>query len=144
MDHIAIMNPRWKLIPKILAGVKTIESRWYQTRRTPWDRISAGDTVYFKDAGKPVTARAVVAEALQFELASLADARRIVQEYGQDICLVNPDPTAWGGLPRYCVLVRLSQPEAIAPFAIDKTGIGSAAAWISLPDVNLITLPTEQ
>lgn len=51
MHHIAIMNGPWNLIPKILSGEKTIESRWYRTRRAPWGGIRAGDTVYFKDSG---------------------------------------------------------------------------------------------
>lgn len=52
MHHVAIMKPSWKLIPKILSGEKTIESRWYQTRRAPWNGIAAGDVVYFKDSGE--------------------------------------------------------------------------------------------
>jgi len=44
MDHVAIMTPSWKLIPKILDGKKTIESCWYQTRRAPWGKIAIGDS----------------------------------------------------------------------------------------------------
>ena len=54
MDHVAIMNKSWGLIPKILSGSKTIESRWYKTKRTPWDKIAKGDTVYFKNSGEQV------------------------------------------------------------------------------------------
>lgn len=41
MDHLAIMNPKRKLIPKILSGEKKIESRWYMMRVAPWDKIKS-------------------------------------------------------------------------------------------------------
>lgn len=67
MNHIAIMKKSWELIPKIISGEKTIESRWYKNRIAPWDRISEGDTVYFKDSGEPVSAVATVSKVLQFD-----------------------------------------------------------------------------
>jgi len=136
MDHIAIMDPRRGLISKILSGHKTVESRWYQTRRAPWDKIRAGETVYFKDSGKPVTAKAKVAKVLQFELKDLADARVVAKKYGKAIMLANSDPAKWGRLPRYCILVFLSHPTPIIPFAIDKTGFGAGAAWITISKVS--------
>lgn len=139
MHHVAIMRPDWKLIPKILSGEKVIESRWYQTRRTPWDRIHAGDTVYFKDSGNPVTARAEVVEVLQFELNGIEDANKIVQEYGDEICLVNRNPATWGKVPRYCILIRLKNPRKIEPpFQINKKGFGSGGAWITVSDIGKV------
>lgn len=67
MDHLAIMNPKRKLIPKILSGEKTIESRRYMMKVAPRNKIQSGDTVYFKDAGQMVTASATVAHVLQYD-----------------------------------------------------------------------------
>lgn len=67
MDHVAIMKKSWGFLPVILSGEKTIESRWYLNRAVPWGRINAGDRVYFKDSGQPVSAVAHVAKVLQFE-----------------------------------------------------------------------------
>ena len=134
-DHVAIMRPSWRLIPEILAERKTVESRWYQTRRAPWNQIRAGDTVYFKDSGAPVTAKAHVAGVLQFEMENLAAARRIVREYGERIRLPERDPKKWPRLPRYCILIFLADPKPVHPFAIDKRGFGSAAAWLTVPRI---------
>ena len=41
MDHLAIMNPKRKLIPKILSGEKTIESRRYMMKVAPRNKIKA-------------------------------------------------------------------------------------------------------
>jgi ASC-1-like (ASCH) protein len=67
MHHIAIMKKQWKLIDKILAGSKTLESRWYVNKRDPWNKVKVGDTIFFKNTGEPVTAKATVSKVLQFE-----------------------------------------------------------------------------
>lgn len=139
MDHVAIMNPAWQLILKILSGEKTIESRWYQTRRSPWDRVRIGDAVYFKDSGKAITVWATISEVMQFELQDITDARRIIDKYGTEICLVEKDPNTWKSLPKYCILMRLIHPILLRyPFRIDRTGFGSGVAWLTVPDIAII------
>ena len=81
MDHVAIVRKSWKLTDKILSGQKTIESRWYASRRAPWNRIRAGETVYFKNSGEPVTIKADVEKVLQFDNLK-AWARPVPREYG--------------------------------------------------------------
>jgi hypothetical protein len=131
MQHVAIMKKSWGLLPKIVSGEKTIESRWYQSRRAPWGRIKQGETIYFRNSGEPVTLVAQAAEVMQFTIQNLRDARRITKQYGKEIGLLHPDPATWGTLPRYCILVRLKDAKVIKPFHIDKTGFGSAAAWLT-------------
>lgn len=139
MHHVAIMKKSWGLIPKILSGEKTIESRWYQTRRAPWNKIKNGDIVYFKNSGQPVTAQAIVSKVLQFEIASISDVANIVNKYGKQIALLNKDPKTWGALPKYCILIFLSNPALIKkPFHINKTGFGNAAAWLCVGDIKKV------
>lgn len=138
MDHVAIMTPSWKLIPKILSGEKSIESRWYQTRRAPWNTISIGDRIFFKDSGKPIAAKATVSRVWQFEIGSTNDAENIVAEFGDRICIVNADVKSWGKLPKYCILIELSDPKLIAPFAINKKGFGAGVAWITVDSIDKI------
>jgi len=139
MDHIAIMNKSWKLIPKIVSGEKVIESRWYQTKRTPWDSIESGDIIYFKNSGEPVSAKAEVSKILQFSLRNIADTKKIIKQYGEDICLINKNPSTWDRLPKYCILIFLKDAQYLAkPFQINKTGFGTGAAWLTTKDVNKI------
>ena len=140
MDHVAIMTPSWKLIPKILSGEKLIESRWYQTRRTPWNKVAIGDRVFFKDSGKPITARAIVSRIWQFEIGTAKDAEKIVAEFGQRICIINPDVKTWGKTPKYCVLIELKDPKPIPPLAINKKGFGAGVAWITVNSIDTIRL----
>ena len=139
MDHVAIMKKSWKLIPKIITGEKTIESRWYQTRRAPWNIIHAGDRIFFKNSGEPISAQALVARVLQFEITRILDIEKILTQYGRKICLVHPDPRSWGTCPRYCVLLFLQDPKKIkTPFQVNKKGFGSATAWITVSHIRTI------
>lgn len=135
MDHVAIMKKSWGLIPKILSGEKIIESRWYQTRRTPWNKIKKGDIIYFKNSGEPVTTKAEVSKVLQFELKNISDAVLIIKKYGKEICLINTDPKKWSSLPKYCVLIYLKNPKPIKPFQINKKGFGISAAWLTVENI---------
>ena len=138
MDHIAIMNRSWKLIPKIISGEKSIESRWYMTRRSPWNWVSAGDRVFFKNSGEPVTACADVAGVMQFEMKDISEVKAVIDGYGDRICLIERDPRKWSSRPRYCVLMELERPREVAPFQIDKSGFGTGAAWISVKNISKI------
>ena len=132
------MNKSWKLIPKILAGEKSIESRWYQTRRIPWDSVSVGDTIFFKDSGELITASAIVSEVFQFTIDSLEVVKKILKTYGKEICLVNDNPETWERLPKYCILMRLHDAKSVTPSAINKKGFGSATAWVTIGNIKQI------
>lgn len=138
MDHAAIMKKSWGLIPKILSGEKTIESRWYQTKRVPWGKISPGDTVYFKNSSEPVTVSAKVSKVEQFEIMNLLEIKTILQKYGKGIQLINAEPETWPKLPRYCILIFLEDACKIQPFNIDKTGFGVPTAWITVNNIEAI------
>lgn len=137
MDHIAILDKKRKLIPKILSGKKKIETRWYMTRRAPWDKIHAGDTVYFKDAGCAVTAKAEVAKVLQFT----EGFKEVVDKYADRISFTNPKEKVYDYVKdkNYCILVFLKNPTEIEPFDIDKTGYGNACAWMCVGNIKSIS-----
>jgi hypothetical protein len=141
MDHVAIMNKSWHLIPKIVSGEKSIESRWYQTRRAPWNIVNTGDTVYFKNSGEPVTASAKVSKVLQFALQNEAEVENLVKEYGKKICIVNPDPKRWKRLPKYCILIFLENARYLdKPFQINKTGFGNCTAWLPVQKIEKVKI----
>ncbi len=158
MDHVAIMKKSWGLTEKILSGEKKIESRWYMARSAPWNRIKAGETVYFKNSGEPVTIKATVAKVLQFSDLNQDKVLEILKKYGKDIGISR----ALGGhsfclqvfaktVPtrsldalhlfknkKYCLLIFLKNPVKIKPFQIDKKGFGMMSAWISVDSINKI------
>lgn len=143
MHHVAIMNKSWKLIPKILSGEKTIESRWYQARRVPWNTIAKGDKVYFKDSGSDITALAEVSKVLQYDNYSPKELKGIIKTYGGTggICFANPAKAlTWTQSKQYAILVFLKNPKSIKPFSINKKGFGNACAWITVKDIDSIRM----
>lgn len=140
MHHVAIMKPAWRLIAEILAGRKTIESRWYVRKSAPWDTVKAGDTVYFKDSGGPIIAKAMVIGVMQLELPKVEDVIQVVERYGDAIGLPNRDPRTWERMPKYCILIGLINPEPVVPFQVSKEGFGSGDAWLTVPDISQLKI----
>ncbi|MBI2409670.1 hypothetical protein HYV30_01350 [Candidatus Kaiserbacteria bacterium] len=142
MKHIAIMRKSWGLTEKILSGEKKIESRWYAMRCAPWDRIKAGDTVYFKNSGEPITLKSTVKKVLQFADLTPARVKEILRIYGKADGLERRSLSSFYERfknKKYCLLVFLENSRSVKPFDIDKSGFGAMSAWITVRNVSRIT-----
>ncbi len=143
MHHIAIMKKSWGLTQKILTGEKTLEERWYKFKRPPYGVVKAGDTIYFKDSGEPVSIKAQVTKVLQFENLTPEKSEEIVEKYayadlgGKEIM---PAIKEYTSNKNYCVVIFFENPKEIKPFEINKKGFGLMAAWITTDNVNKIKI----
>ena len=139
MHHVAIMKKSWGLIPKILNGEKTVESRWFKNKHTPWNKVKIGDTLWFKNTGEPVTASAKVPRILQFENINETLRQDILKKYGQsDLGLSNrisEEVMDYFRNKNYCILIFFDSVQKAEPFNIDKTGFGAMSAWICTEDI---------
>lgn len=140
MDHIAIMKKKWKLIPKILDGSKTIESRWYVNRIKPWNSLKIGEKIYFKNSGEPITACAEVSQVLQFEKLDKQLFETIMKKYADDIGLINKEYNKYYQSKNYCILIFLKNAKQVEPFNISKEGFGSACAWMCVENIKEIKI----
>jgi len=141
MNHIAIMKKEWGLTEKILQGKKSIESRWYKSRRAPWDRIRKGDMVYFKNSGELVSIKAKVRKVMQFSNLTQPKVRRILDRYGAEDGIENKEKNKFYQIfknRKYCILMFLGNPQRTKPFSVKKSGFGSMSAWISVPNIGMI------
>lgn len=142
MHHVAIMTKEWGLIPLILEGKKTIESRWYKTKRSPWNTIQNGDAVYFKNSGEPVTAVATVSHVQFIHPLDRKMISTVYEIYGTQIFPGYSDYSQFVDSKldkNYCILVFLTDPSPVQPpFDIDKTGFGIGAAWITVDNISRI------
>jgi ASC-1-like (ASCH) protein len=141
MDHVAIMRKSWRLTEKILAGTKKIESRWYLNKSAPWGKIAAGDRVFFKDSGDPVTVQADVEKVLAFDGLTPAKVKELLDKYGGVDGIETVDAENFYARfkdKNYCLLIFLKNPKAIEPFEIDKSGFGLMAAWLTVDSIDRI------
>jgi ASC-1-like (ASCH) protein len=139
MEHLAIMKKSWNLTQKILDGKKTIESRWYVTRRAPYDRIKAGDIVYFKDSGGPVSVSAQVSDVKQFSDLTPSKVRGILEEFADQDGIEKEKIGYFSDMfkdKKYCMLIFLKNPKSTKPFEIDKKGYGIMSAWICINKID--------
>jgi len=133
------MRKSWGLTQKILTGQKKIESRWYSVKCRPWDRIHAGETIYFKDAGEPIKIKAEIDKVLQFINLTPIKVKEILDKYGSDDGLEKEKiPKFFERFKdkKYCILIFLKNPQKTTPFNIDKKGFGIMSAWISTNNIN--------
>ena len=139
MEHLAIMRPEWGFIEKIVSGQKTIESRWYKHKSPPWNRIQPGERIYFKDAGKPVSAQAEVENVLSFSRLTPQHVWTILETYSKEDG-IEPEqlPAFYERFKdkNYCMLIYLKHARRIQPFEIDKRGFGMQAAWLCVESIN--------
>jgi ASC-1-like (ASCH) protein len=141
MDHVAIMRKSWGMLPKILSGEKTIESRWFKNKSSPWGKIKAGDIIYLKNSGETVSVRVGVRKMIQFENLNPEKVRGILNKYGKEDGIGNNAKEKYFNLfkdKRYCLLVFLEKPEKILPFKINKKGFGVMAAWMCVEDIEKV------
>ena len=135
------MKKSWGLTEKILSGQKTIESRWYANRSVPWDKIAAGDTVYFKNSGELVTIKATVGKVLQFSELTPKIVQELLYKYGHDDGLEQSEIPRFFQIfkdKKYSILIFLKDVSSVAPFEINKRGFGAMAAWISVDRVSTL------
>ena len=139
MEHIAILSKKRKILDKIISGEKIIESRWYKFKKTPFEVISAGETVYFKESGEMISVKAKVQKALFFKDLNLDKIKEILLMHGKGICMdISQAETIKD--KKFCTLIFLEDVKRIEPFAINKKGFGVMAAWISIDDVGKIKI----
>jgi len=139
MEHIAILNKKLRLLEKIISGNKTIESRWYKSKKRPYKNIKKEEIVYFKNSGESVTIKTIVEKVLFFNNLNKSKIKNILQKYGNQIGLDNSYVNNLIN-KKYCTLIFLKDVKKINPFNIDKKGYGLMSAWISIYDINKIKI----
>ncbi|MEK6816643.1 MAG: hypothetical protein AABY09_03450 [Nanoarchaeota archaeon] len=135
MEHLAILSKQKKLLAKIISGEKTIESRWYASKKAPFGLIAEGDTIYFKESGEPVTVKAKASRILYYEGLNQEKIKGLLIEYGSQIGV---DVSYLGNIKdkKFCILIFLDGIEKIEQFRIDKKGYGMMCAWISVDSID--------
>ncbi len=114
--HVAIFSEPF--LGYVLAGTKTVDSRFSKHRIAPYGDVVAGDMILIKQASGPVLGVCSAERVWYYELDrnTLVDIR---YRFGALICA---DEEFWHsrGERAYATLILLKDVRAIAPFSIDK------------------------
>ncbi len=128
MKHIVILKKKY--YDMVLAGTKTIESRFSMNKCAPYNKVQVGDTLLIKETGKDVSATAKVKDVKYYELTpSLVEDIRI--KYGKAIGTDSPKDWESTTRKKYCTLVWLENVDQINPIKVQRS---CGAGWICLEE----------
>ena len=124
--HLAILRPPY--LERIVAGTKTIESRFNTKRTAPFGTVAVGDLVLLKGSGKPVTNFFFASAVRSINLADepLEEVRR---QYGEGIQAENEEEF-WRDRASslYATLVEVGERGSVPPLAVVKK---DQRGWVS-------------
>lgn len=143
MHHLAIMQKETGFLSKIASGSKTIESRWYLHRRAPWNKIKAGDIIYFKNTGELVSVQAEVERVEQYTCFVSEEKEFIVRKNAAGLGLEKNQIEAFIQKvqnKKYAILIHVTKVKPTDPFNINKAGFGTQSAWITVESIDKIKL----
>ena len=124
--HLVILKKPY--LDAIVAGQKTIESRFTRTRHYFFGQAQPGDRLFLKVSSGPVCAVATVAAVKYFENLTPQEIADIKRRYNHYICA---DEQYWQSKAdcKFGFLVRLEDVELIEPRQISKK---DWRAWVVL------------
>lgn len=133
--HLVILKKPY--LDSILAGQKTIESRFTRTKRPPFGQVASGDMLFLKESCGPVVATAT-AEAVKY-LENLCPMRinKIRQQYNDKILADNQYWLDKAGC-RFGILIWLQNVQPTSPVRIDKKDL---RGWVVLSEKESFGLP---
>lgn len=126
-SHIAIMSHR-SLLDKILAGEKTIESRFSRVKSPPFGQVAAGDKIYFKLSGGPVLGVARVTRVEEYDNLTPPQIEELAAKYREGLAL-SEDFLARKMESKFASLLFLEDVAACQPWAFKQEG---RSGWIVL------------
>ena len=129
--HLAILSPGWTEL--ILAGYKTIESRFTKVRCAPFGKVNAGDLVYMKESGGPVKGQFTVSKVETFEHLTATQRHDIFDKYCHKIFAgaqwIETIPEHWWN-SKHATLIHVTDVVAYGnPFPYRQKG---RSAWLLL------------
>ncbi len=114
----------------ILAGKKTIESRFSKKKNPPFGQIATGDLVYIKPSGKDIIGQFRVKKVIFYDGLEVGDIRGVREKYGGDLAV---DESYWKRKEnsRYATLIFIGEvdPFITAPIKFSKKDL---RGWVVL------------
>ncbi len=135
MEHIAILSHK-SVLDKILAGQKTVESRFSRLKSLPFGQVKAGDVVYFKLSGGPVLGKACIAKVEEYENLTPILVSELARRYATELA-ISEDFLARKLESKYASLIFLEQVEQCEPWNYKQEG---RAGWIVLPAGTILAI----
>ena len=136
MDHVVYVDAKARELEKLLAGEKTMIVRGATGRKLPYGRVEPDDCLFFIENNGEGIVRASATVSTVFNSDKLSEEQSAaLLKSSQSKLKLNPEQTRrWSG-KRYLVLIEVTQPRAIDPFAIDRSAYGNMDDWLLVENI---------
>jgi len=115
--HLAVMHEPY--LSYVLAGRKSVESRFSRHRVAPFDQVGLGDLLLLKSQSGPVTGVARVAHVDSYRLDPVIWAS-IRNRFSAALCVTDERFWVERREARYATLMRLAAALAVEPLVLEK------------------------
>ena len=115
--HLAVMHEPY--LSYVLAGRKSVESRFSRHRVAPFDQVGLGDLLLLKSQSGPVTGVARVAHVDSYRLDPVIWAS-IRNRFSAALCVTDERFWVERREARYATLMRLTAALAVEPLVLEK------------------------
>jgi len=136
MDHVVYVDAKANEMEALLNGEKTMIIRGAAGRKLPYDRVNAGDNLYFlnNNGEGQVKGKAVVSDVFNSKKMTKEESITLVEENQDKLKLTKKQLNHWAG-KRYIVLIEVKSVEAIEAFNIDKSDYGNMDDWLPVENI---------
>lgn len=134
--HVAILRPPYPQL--ILDGRKTIESRLTKSPLEPFNKISPGERIFFKQTSGPFVATAIAGEIFFFDHLTPQKVAALKARFNEAVC-GDDEFWNWKRDANFATFIRLMQVQPIDHGP--KMKPSSGLAWFALPDELLPVVP---
>jgi hypothetical protein len=115
--HLAVIHEPF--LDHLLAGRKTVESRFSVNRLAPFGEVDAGDLLLLKEAAGPVVGVALIDHVGFYELDPQAW-KDIRVRFARALCAEDDEFWAARARARYATLMHVQAVRRVAPLSVDK------------------------
>jgi len=122
--HLAIMNQPY--LDNIIAGTKTIESRFTKVRCTPFRQVNKGDILIFKESPGDIIALSIVKETEYYGNLSTDETMNLINKYKQQLTATS-EFIKMKKDSKYVSLMHIDTTIKIPPVKLKKSDM---RAWI--------------
>lgn len=136
MDHVVYVDAASNEMEKLVCGYKSMIIRGAAGRKMPYEKVKAGDTLYFinNNGEGLVRARAGVKSVFNSERLAPLESSELVEKNLEKLQLTEKQRRRWE-VKRYLVIVEIGKVEEIEPFPIDKSGFKKMDDWLPVNDI---------
>jgi hypothetical protein len=126
VGHLIVVNEPY--LSAMIAGRKTIESRWSKKRTPPFGRVNRGDVLILKEVSGPIRAIAAIARVEAFGPLPPGGACRIMDQHREELALEDAFRERKQDDP-FGTLMFLGEVRSVQPLALVKR---DRRSWVML------------